>query len=139
MSIKFSNKFLYTLEIKSTKILPIIISLLYIINVWLSYVGYDLEILPIIGGYSLIPLLKLYLDSWTFKLCTHHRIFIYYIFLHNSISTLDYYTNYTLFEDRQVVIFYTILFGLFLFLYIILKRRYDFSVKNGSKVFKRYC
>ena len=85
--INISNKTLYRLEIYSTKLLPIIIAILYIINVTLSYLGHDIEALSIIGGMSLLPLSKLYLDSITYKLCTHHRIFIYYIFLHNLIST----------------------------------------------------
>ena len=132
MKIQVSYKFLYTLEIKSTKFLPIIISLLYLTNVILSCFGYNLELIPIIGGFSLIPLGKLYLDSFVFKLCVHHRVFIYYIFLYNTISTIDYYTNYSLIEDRIIFLTYIILFGIFLFLYIILKRRYDFSHKNSS-------
>jgi len=134
-----SNKFLYTLEIRSTKLFPIIIALLYICNVTCSYFGYELEILAMIGGMSLLPLAKLYLDSFTYKLCTHHRVFIYYIFLHNLISSIDMYTNYTLIDDRRLFSLHLILFGIFTILYIILKRRYDFSIKNSSNIPSRCC
>ena len=134
-----SNKIIYTLEIKSTKYIPIVIAVLYIVNTFFSFGGYDIEEFSMIGGMSLIPLAKLYLDSYTFKLCTHHRVFIYYIFLHNSISTLDYYTDYRLIEDRYLFLLYIILFGISIILYIVLKRKHDFSVKNSGKVSQRYC
>lgn len=129
-----SNKTLYKLEIYSTKLFPIIIAILYISNVTFSYFGYELEILAIIGGMSLLPLAKLYLDSFTFKLCIHHRIFIYYIFIHNLISSIDMYTNYTLINDRKLFMLHLVLFGIFIILYIIFKRRYDFSRKHSSKI-----
>lgn len=129
-----SNKTLYKLEIYSTKLFPIIIAILYISNVTFSYFGYELEILAMIGGMSLLPLAKLYLDSFTFKLCIHHRIFIYYIFIHNLISSIDMYTNYTLINDRKLFMLHLVLFGIFIVLYIIFKRRYDFSRKHSSKI-----
>lgn len=129
-----SNKVLYTLEIKSTKYLPIVIALLYIINTTISYIGYNIEEFAFIGGMSLLPLGKLYLDSFTYKLCIHHRVFIYYIFLHNLISVVDYYTNYCIVEDRDLFLIHIILFGIFLTLYIILKRKHDFLTKNSGKI-----
>ena len=75
-----SNKTLYRLEIESTKKLPIIIALMYVIHALFAYYGYDITEFSVIGGMSLFPLLKLYLSSFTYKLCTHHRMFIYYIF-----------------------------------------------------------
>lgn len=128
----FSNKTLYLLEIRSTKVLPIIIALLYIVNATLSYFYYDVEELAIVGGMSLLPLSKLLLDSFTYKLCFHHRIFIYYIFLHNTVCTIDYYTDGTLITDRDLYLLYLILFGASTILYIIFKRRYDFSRKYNS-------
>ena len=133
-----SNKVLYKLQIYSTKYLPIFISILYMINTTLSYKGYNVEELAMLGGMSLIPLTKLLLDSFTYKLCIHHRVFIYYILLHNILTSLDYYTNYKLIEDRELFLLPIILFGIATILYIILKRRYDFSVKERNKVSQRY-
>lgn len=134
-----SNKTLYKLEIRSTKYLPIIIAILYILNSTLSYYQYDIEELSMIGGMSLLPLAKQYLSSFTYKLCIHHRVFIYYIFLHNIISAIDMYTDGILVDDRGLFVMHIVLFGIFTILYIILKRRYDFSVKNSGKVSQRYC
>ncbi len=128
-----SNKTLYLLEIRSTKLLPIVIALLYMANTTFSYFYYDIEELAMLGGMALLPLAKLLLDSFTYKLCTHHRIFIYYIFMHNTISTIDYYTNGELITDRGLYLVYLVLFGISTILYIILKRRYDFSRKYNSK------
>lgn len=136
---RIPNKVIYELEIKSTKYIPIFIAVLYIVNTFFSFRGYDIEEFSMVGGISLIPLAKLYLDSYTFKLCIHHRVFIYYIFLHNSISTVDYYTDYRLIEDRHLFLLYIILFGISIILYIVLKRKHDFSVKNSGKVSQRYC
>ena len=129
-----SNKTLYKLEIRSTKYLPIIIAILYILNSTLSYYQYDIEELSMIGGMSLLPLAKLYLSSFTYKLCIHHRVFIYYIFLHNIISAIDMYTDGILVDDRGLFVMHIVLFGIFTILYIICKRRYDFSRKYGSKI-----
>lgn len=134
-----SSKTLYKLEIRSTKYLPIIIAILYILNSTLSYYQYDIEELSMIGGMSLLPLAKLYLSSFTYKLCIHHRVFIYYIFLHNIISAIDMYTDGILVDDRGLFVMHIVLFGIFTILYIILKRNYDFSVKNSGKVSQRYC
>ena len=134
-----SNKTLYKLEIRSTKYLPIIIAILYILNSTLSYYQYDIEELSMIGGMSLLPLAKLYLSSFTYKLCIHHRVFIYYIFLHNIISAIDMYTDGISVDDRGLFVMHIVLFGIFTILYIILKRNYDFSVKNSGKVSQRYC
>lgn len=136
---KVSNKTLYKLEINSTKYVPILIALLYIINTTLSYNGVDVEELSMVGGMSLLPLSKLYLDSFTFKLCFHHRVFIYYVFLHNIITWIDYYTNYRLIDNRELFLLQIVLFGTFLILYIIFKRKYDFSIKNSSKISQGYC
>ena len=133
-----SNKTLYKSEIRSTKYLPIIIAILYILNSTLSYYQYDIEELSMIGGMSLLPLAKLYLSSFTYKLCIHHRVFIYYIFLHNIISAIDMYTDGILVDDRGLFVMHIVLFGIFTILYIILKRRYDFSVKNSGKVSQGY-
>ena len=135
---RISNKVLYKLEIYSTKYLSIFISLLYIINTTLSYKGYNVEELAMLGGMSLIPLTKLLLDSFTYKLCIHHRIFIYYIFLHNALTSVDYYTDYKLIENRELFLLHIILFGIAIISYIILKRRYDFSVKERNKVSQKY-
>lgn len=127
-----SNKVLYKLQIWSTKYLPIILALLYLANTIAAYFNYELAIAAMLGGMSLLPLSKLYLDSWTYKLCTHHRIFIYYIFIEDILECIDYYTEGKLISDSEMFLSDAILFSIALFVYIILKRRYDFSRKHSS-------
>lgn len=127
-----SNKTLYQLEIKSTKVLPIVIAVIYIINTLWAYYFYDERLFSVIGGMSLLPLSKLYLSSFTYKLCFHHRIFIYYIFLCNILYTVDYYMDGIPISDRDYLLLNVVLFGIFLILYIIFKRIYDFNCKNNS-------
>ena len=89
-----SNKTLYQLEIKSTKLLPVIIAILYISNTTCSYYYTDIREFSMIGGASLLLLSKLYVSSFTYKLCIHHRIFIYYILVCNIIDIIDYFSKY---------------------------------------------
>ena len=132
-----SNKLLYKLEIKSTKYLPIVISILYIANTILGYFDIEVAIISMLGGMSFLPLLKFYLSSFTYKLCTHHRMFIYYIFTLDIIECIDYYVGGLPISDMGYLLLIIILFGIFLILYIIFKRRYDFSKKHGSKIPER--
>jgi small neutral amino acid transporter SnatA (MarC family) len=83
---------LYNLEIQSTKKLPIILAILSILSTILSYFGIDTRIFSIIGGLSILTILRMYLSSFTYKLCTHHRMFIYYLMLSFVIDIIDYYT-----------------------------------------------
>lgn len=127
-----TNKILYKLEIIITKYMPITIAVLYLVASCISYYEYDWSLLPMLCGMSLFPLAKLYIDSLTFKLCFHHRVFIYYILVHNIISNIDYFTYGEIFKERDLFLTYIILFSITLFVYIILKRRYDFSRKHSS-------
>ena len=127
-----SNKTLYQLEIKSTKLVPVIIAILYISNTTCSYYYTDIREFSMIGGASLLLLSKLYVSSFTYKLCIHHRIFIYYILVCNIIDIIDYYMNGIPISDRDYLLLNVILFGIFLILYIIFKRIYDFHNKKCS-------
>lgn len=51
---KLKSKRLYKIELYLLKILPMIISLVYLINIILSYLGIDIPILSNIAGMSLI-------------------------------------------------------------------------------------
>ena len=82
----YNNKTLYKLEIWSTKYLPIIIAILYVLGSLTSYFDYNISEFAIIGGLSFLPLGKLFLDSFTYKLCFHHRIFLYYITIQNILN-----------------------------------------------------
>lgn len=134
-----SNKLLYKGEIAFTKYLPIIISLLYLDNTLCSYYYKEVPEFSFLGGTSFIIICRMYWSSYTFKLCRHHRVFIHFILLNNILDYIDYCVDGLPISDRGNLLLEIVLFGITLILYIIFKRHYDFSVKNGSKVFKRYC
>ena len=57
------NKLLYKLELYLVKIIPIVIAVLEVLNTVLSYLNIDVEIISMVAGISLLPLLFLYVSS----------------------------------------------------------------------------
>lgn len=74
---KSGNRFLRKLVLYSVKMIPILISGIYVLNTALSYFGIDWE------GFSYLVQLMfisfLYMTSYTFRFCAWHRMFIHYI------------------------------------------------------------
>lgn len=114
------RKTLYKLLIGSLKTIPMVISLLYLVNVIFSYYCIDIPLLSIIGGMSLLPWLFLYLASFVFHFCTYHRMFLYYILVNNIITLTDYYIGIPL-NNRDLFIFNLTITGVFLFIILYLK------------------
>ena len=85
------NKLLYKVTVIVLKILPIILAFITLLNSILSYFNIDLVILSYIGGVSLITILFIYVDSYTFKFCKYHRIFLHYIVVTWIINIIDLY------------------------------------------------
>ena len=56
-----------------------LLAFITLLNSILSYFNIDLVILSYIGGVSLIPILFIYITSYTFKFCEYHRMFLHYI------------------------------------------------------------
>lgn len=129
-----SNKILYKGEIFKTKYLPILLALLYLGNTTCSYFYYEICEFSIFGAVSFIILLGLYWDSYTYKLCSHHRMFLHYITIQNILNYIDYKIDGLPVSDRGNLLLDIILFGIFIILYIIFKRKYDFSRKHSSIV-----
>ena len=73
------NKLLYKVTVIVLKILPMLLAFITLLNSILSYFNIDLVILSYIGGVSLITILFIYIDSYTFKFCEYHRMFLHYI------------------------------------------------------------
>lgn len=78
------------LQLKLIKILPIVISVVYVLNVVLSLFGITTMILPLIGGMSLLPLMFLYTASYAFRFCEYHRMFIHYIAVNDLLNWINY-------------------------------------------------
>lgn len=85
------NKTSVRVLVLTTKVLPILIAIIQFLNVVISFFhGNDIP-LNYIGGISLLPLLYLYLASYTFKLCEYYRMFLHYSVIVNLINIYDFY------------------------------------------------
>lgn len=114
------TKEIYKIELYTIKIIPMIISVIYLLNTILSYCYIDLPILSWIGGLSLLPWLFLYLSSFVFRFCIYHRMFLYYIAVCNILSYID-YTWILPISDRGLFLLNIIIAGIFLFVILYLK------------------
>ena len=99
---KLKSKTLYKLELYLLKMIPIVISILYFINIILTYIDIHIDLLSMMGGMSILPWLFLYLSSFVFKLCIYHRLFLYYILTTEIISWYDYKVGIPL-EDKYYI------------------------------------
>lgn len=69
----------HKLMIKVLKILPMLIALLYFINTILGYYGINMDIISLLSGVSILPLLFLYIASYALGFCNYHRMFLHYV------------------------------------------------------------
>lgn len=111
---------LYKLLILSSKTFPILIALCYLLNVVLSYFGMNDVPLNYLGGMSFIPLLYLYITSYTLKLCNYHRIYLHYIVIVDIINILDFY-HFIPLTNLEYTMLFLILFILAMFITLYLK------------------
>ena len=74
-----------------TKALPIVIASIHLANTILSFFYCNDIPLNYIGGISLLPVMYLYLASYTFHLCSYYRMFLHYSVIINLINLYDHY------------------------------------------------
>lgn len=118
------DKLLYKITVIVLKILPMLLAFITLLNSILSYFNIDLVILSYIGGVSLIPILFIYITSYTFKFCEYHRMFLHYIVVTWIINIIDLYIGIPI-NDLEYPCLQMIVAGisLFLILYFYLKRK----------------
>lgn len=85
------NKMLYKIELIILKIMPFMLATSYAINTVLSYFNIDCQIISILSGTGVMPLIFLYVSSYVFKYCEYHRMFLHYVVINNAITYYDYY------------------------------------------------
>ena len=85
------NKRLYKITIGVLKILPVLLSICSFLTVLCGLCGLRCDILSLVGGVSLIPLVFLYLSSYVFRFCVYHRMFLHYVTINELINLYDYY------------------------------------------------
>ena len=112
------NKVLYKIELYLIKVIPMIISFIYLLNTTLSYFYIDLPILSYIIMFLLMAFL--YLSSFIFKFCSWHRLFLHYIMVNLILNIIDLYVGIPL-SDRGLFIMYMSITGISLFVLLYLK------------------
>lgn len=102
-----------------TKVLPILIAIIYFLNSIISYFHGNDILLNYIGSISLLPIMYLYLASYTFGLCAYYRMYLHYTVVINIINVYDYYIGIPIsdIEYLLLTIFITII-TLFIILYL---------------------
>lgn len=124
MEEKYVNKILYKIELLTIKIIPILLAFINVLNIILSYFGYDLVCLSYIGGISFLTLFFLYLSSFVFKFCIYHRMFLHYITINCILNTIDYYYNIPI-SDRNYLSLQLIIFFIIILISLILYVRHN--------------
>lgn len=132
------NKYLYKIILYLIKVIPIIISLLTLLNIILSYFYIELEIFAHIGGVSLLFILFMYLTSIAFQFCKYHRMFIHYLTLNWILHLYDYYIGIPN-DNIRLLYLYIIITGVFLFIILYLYKYDRQNKKRICKDIKRNC
>jgi hypothetical protein len=112
------NKVLYKLILYSVKVIPMLISGIYLLNTVLSYCNIDLPLFSYIVQFLFIGFF--YIASYAFKFCAWHRMFIHYITLVLILNIIDYHIGIPL-SDRNILAVYLIISIIFLIITVILK------------------
>ena len=114
------NKALYKILLCSVKVIPMIISGIYLLNTVLSYCNIDLPLFSYIVQFLFIGFF--YTASYVFKFCAWHRMFIHYISLILILNIIDYHIGIPL-SDRNILASYLVISVVFLIITVILKFR----------------
>lgn len=88
-----------------TKVIPILIAAVHCINSFLSFLGSNDIPLNYIGGISLLPIIYLYVASYTFKLCSYYRMFLHYSILIDALNIYDFYIGIPLDDTNYFILF----------------------------------
>lgn len=115
------SKNLYKVFLVALKVLPMLISLCYLLNTITAYLGYNIEIFSFIGGVSLLPWIFLYVSAVVFRFCMYHKMFLFYILSDDVINYLDYFFDFT--TAYEFFIIHMSIAGVFLFLILYLYKK----------------
>ena len=126
------SKYLYKAVLVFLKVIPILLAFFDILNTTLCFIGIECSLVSYIGGVSFLTLAFLYLASYVFQFCEHHRMFLRYIVLSNLVSIIDYEFGIPV-SNRALLDIHFILLGLALFiaLYLYLKQRNEHRSDKG--------
>lgn len=112
VGVKSRSRYLYKTMLGSVRVIPILISGIYVLNTALSYFGIDWEGFSYIVQFLFIGFT--YISSLTLRFCRYHRVFIHYIALTLVLNIIDYHWGLPL-SDRNLFLMYMIITGIALF------------------------
>lgn len=82
-----------------TKVIPILIAIVHCINSFLSFLGGNDIPLNYIGGISLLPIIYLYVASYTFQLCNYYSVLV------DALNIYDFYIGIPLDDANYFILF----------------------------------
>ena len=112
------EKSLHRLVLYLVKMVPIIISGIYLLNTTLSYFGADLTLYSYLVQFLFIGFM--YASSMAFRFCVWHRMFIHYILIVFIINIIDYHIGIPI-SNRAMFVGYIILTTITMFLIVYLR------------------
>lgn len=125
------SKILYKVLLKLLKLIPMLGALCYFFNTLFAYFDIDTWLLSCLGGMSFLPWVFIYVSAIVFKFCAYHKIFLWYIFIIETINLIDYHIGINI-SDFNLFVFHIIITGIMLF-YLL----YSY-VKNNPSLIKRF-
>lgn len=125
------NKPIYKLLVLCIKYAPFIITLFYILNTALCWLGIDTPVLSNITGVSFLTWLVLYLSAMVFKFCIYHKIFLYYILATDLINLYDFYFGIPI-DVYQLLSIHSVITGVLIFSILYIYIRNAKSIKGDS-------
>ena len=130
------SKVTHKVLILVVKYIPMLISILYMLNTVLCWVEIDTPVISNIAGVSLLTWLFLYLSSIVFQFCIYHRMFLYYILATDLINIYDFYLGIPI-STVQLLSVHSVIISvlLFLLLYIHIKNH---DKNNKGDIIKDY-
>lgn len=91
-----------------TKVIPVVIAIIHLINSIITYFCSNDIPLNYVGGISLLPIFYMYIASYTFQLCNYYRMFLHYSLIIDIINILDYYINFSFSDQTYIIVIATI-------------------------------
>ena len=118
------NKTLYKLFLIEIKYIPFIIAVLYFIGISFGCFGIELKYVALFAQLSIVTSIILLTASFTFKCCIWHRLPIYYCWIIDLISYIDYEVIIPI-DNRAYLIYVILISVIFIILGMYFKNRHN--------------
>lgn len=120
-SINFTQ---YKIYLICLKYIPFLVAVLSLIASILGCLGISIGLFPVAAYMGLLPTIFWILSSFTFKCCIWHRLPIYYCWVNNVVSWIDF--RWTIpFNNLQMILVYSIVALVFIILGMYFKNKYN--------------